>query len=81
VKVTITLDDQLAAEVEQRAGDRTWTQIITDCLAYALAVADEELTQDDHVEPGAEQPQSDPPAPHPSDDYTAHTDNEDSTAS
>jgi hypothetical protein len=40
VRITVDLPDDLAAEIEQRAGDFTWSQLIVDALVYALAQAD-----------------------------------------
>jgi hypothetical protein len=50
VRVVVDIDDDLADEVAQRAGPRTWTQIITDCLVFALVQADTEQLVDERIE-------------------------------
>jgi hypothetical protein len=42
MKITVDIPDDLATEIEQRAGDFTWSQLIVDALVYALTQADTE---------------------------------------
>jgi hypothetical protein len=49
VRVTVDLPDDLAAEVERRTPDLTWSQLIVAALVFALAEADAE-------QPDAHQP-------------------------
>jgi Arc/MetJ family transcription regulator len=42
LRVTVDIDDDLALEVEQRAGDRTWAELITAALRFAIVQADNE---------------------------------------
>jgi Arc/MetJ family transcription regulator len=42
MRLTIDIDDDLELEVEQRAGDRTWSELVSASLRYALDEADAE---------------------------------------
>ena len=42
MRVTVDIPDDLALEVEQRAGDRTWSELVVGALVYALANVDTE---------------------------------------
>jgi hypothetical protein len=42
MRVTVELPDHLVAEIEGHMPDITWSRLITDCLEYALAMADSE---------------------------------------
>jgi hypothetical protein len=49
VRVVVDLPDDLVSEVERRKPNATWQSLIVDALTYAIAQADAQQPDTDHL--------------------------------